>query len=162
MDMGKTMRLCMTVVLAGLMCPVYALDVKSPDGQVMISLDVQDLPGAQGCPVYRVSYGGRIIVTDSRLGLELASGVLQSGLSMTVLSQGRHDTQWAPVYGERSQVRDHYTQADVQLQEKAAPHRIVQVSLRAYNGCDKTRAAYLFCSYGGLVEPPFCWSSTSK
>ena len=30
-------------------------------------------------------------------------------------------------------MRDHYSQADIQLQEKAAPRRIVQVSLRAYN-----------------------------
>jgi len=133
MGIGKTMKLCVLALLAGLVCPLYALDVKSPDGQVVISLEIQDRPGVQACPVYRVSYGGKLIVKDSRLGFELDTGALQSGLSMTVLSQGRHDTQWTPVYGERSQVRDHYTQADIQLQEKAAPHRVVQVSLRAYN-----------------------------
>ena len=131
--MGKTMRLCAVAILVGWVCPIDALDIKSPDGQVVVCLSVKDLPGGEACPVYRVSYKGRVIVTDSRLGFELASGVLQAGFSMSVLSQGHHDTQWKPVYGERSQVRDHHNQADIQLQETEAPYRVVQLCLRAYD-----------------------------
>lgn len=133
MGSSRMIRLCALALLAGLVCPVYALEVKSPNGQVVISLLVQDLPGAEGCPVYRVNYGGQIVVTDSRLGFELDAGVLQAGMCMTVLSQGHHSTQWKPVYGERSQVRDHYSQARVQLREETAPHRVVQMCVRAYD-----------------------------
>lgn len=112
---------------------VDAVEVVSPNGQVGISFDVTDFDGAKACPVYSVSYRGKTVVAESRLGLELEEGCLGNGVAMTILSQGHHDTQWEPVYGERSTIRDRYNEVEVQLRETAAPHRLLGLTLRAYD-----------------------------
>jgi len=110
-----------------------AVEVKSPNGQVCLSFEVKDFEGAKACPVYSVSYKGEIVVAESRLGLELDDGRLGDGMEPTVLSTGRHDTEWKPVYGERSTIRDCYNEVEVQLKETEAPHRVLNLTFRAYD-----------------------------
>ena len=111
MRASKSFLLGVVFFLGAFVCPGLALDISSPDGQITVSLVLRDLPGAEACPVYRVDYGERRIVTDSRLGFALDSGVLQAGLSMTVLSEGHHDSLWKPVYGENGKVEKLYALA---------------------------------------------------
>src|SRR5438105_1131482 len=47
--------------------PACALEVKSPDGRVAVTLEVRDFEGAAACPVYTVSYRGRTVIAPSRL-----------------------------------------------------------------------------------------------
>jgi len=110
-----------------------AVEVKSPNGQVEMVLEVKDFDGARACPVYSVRYRGRTVVSESRLGLELESGRLGDGVELTVLAQGSHDTEWKPVYGERSTIRDRYNEVEIQLQEAEAPRRVLNLTLRAYD-----------------------------
>jgi alpha-glucosidase len=110
-----------------------AIEVQSPDGQVTITLEVKAFDGSEACPVYSVRYKGKTVVAESKLGLELEAGHLADGMAMAVLSQGRHDTQWKPVYGERSTVDDSYNELAVRLKEIDAPHRVLVVTLRAYD-----------------------------
>jgi len=53
-----------------------AVEVTSPNGQVGISFEVKDFDGVRACPVYRISYKGKTVVAESRLGLELEEGLL--------------------------------------------------------------------------------------
>ncbi len=110
-----------------------SVELVSPDGRVRLVLEVKDFEGAKVGPVYRISYKGRPVVVDSRLGLELEEGRIGDGMKMSALSRGSHDTTWKPVYGERSMVRDLYCEAEVQLREADAPHRVLHLTLRAYN-----------------------------
>jgi alpha-glucosidase len=112
----------------------FGLDVTSPDGRVVLNFAVKDFAGAKACPVYRVSYQGRPILTDSRLGFELTNGPLMEGFEIVGQTESRVETQWKPVYGERSVIHDRHQQIIVELREKAPPRRRVQVILRAYNG----------------------------
>jgi alpha-glucosidase len=110
-----------------------ALEVASPDGRVVLNFEVKDFAGAKACPVYRVSYQGRTILTDSRLGFELTSGPLMEGFEIVGQTESRVETQWKPVYGERSVIRDRHQQVIVELRQKAPPQRRMHVILRAYN-----------------------------
>jgi alpha-glucosidase len=125
--LGAMSTLAWTCSIAG------AVEVKSPDGQVVLSLEVKDFEGAASCPVYSVTYRGKVVVAPSRLGLVLANLPLAGGLQIVRQEEGRADTQWKPVYGERSTIRDHYNQVVVELQEENAPKRLLNVTVRAYD-----------------------------
>jgi len=124
--------LCVTAVgLSGV--AAHAVEVKSPDGRVVLSLEVGDFEGATSCPVYSVAYDGKVVVASSRLGLVLATGPLAEGLEIVRQNESSIDTHWKPVYGERSTIRDHCNQVVVELQERNAPHRLLHLTLRAYD-----------------------------
>ena len=73
------------------------------------------------------------MVAPSRLGLVLATGPLAEGLKIVRQTESSMDVHWKPVYGERSTIRDHYNQIVVELQERNAPHRLLHLTLRAYD-----------------------------
>ena len=113
--------------------PAHAVEVKSPDGRVVLSLEVKDFEGAASRPVYSVMYRGKVVVAPSRLGLVLATSPLAEGLQIVRQTPSSVDTQWQPVYGERSTIRDRYNQVVVELQERNAPRRLLHLTLRAYD-----------------------------
>ncbi len=112
---------------------VHAVEVKSPDGRVVLSLEVKDFEGAASRPVYSVTYRGKLVIAPSRLGLALSSSPFAEGLQIARQTESSVDTQWKPVYGERSLIRNHYNEVVVELQEPNAPRRFLYLSLRAYD-----------------------------
>ncbi len=125
--------LCCLVILALRTGAIQTVEVESPNGNVSIAFALRDMGGATSCPVYRVSYGSKTIVAESRLGLDLDTGALKEGLQIVKHTRSHSDSTWKPVYGERSTIRDHYNQIEVQLQEKEAPHRLLTLTFRAYD-----------------------------
>ncbi len=123
----------LSLVLLGTIEAAGAAEVKSPDGRVVLSLEVRDFEGATSCPVYSVTYDGKVVIASSRLGPVLATGPLAEGLKIVRQTESSIDAHWKPVYGERSTIRDHYNQVIVELQERNAPHRLLHVTLRAYD-----------------------------
>lgn len=110
-----------------------ALEVQSPNAQLVLNFEVKSFEGANGCPVYRVSWRGKPIVTDSRLGLDLEPAPMDAGFEVVRQTASAHDSTWKPVYGERSSIRDHYNELVVQLRETEAPRRILNLTFRAYD-----------------------------
>lgn len=108
-------------------------EIKSPDGQVVLTFEVKDLDGAKACPVYAVSYAGRPVILPSRMGFELGSGPMREGFRIVKESSSSADTTWRPVCGERSSIRDHYNQLEVELQEGGTASRRLTLQLRAYD-----------------------------
>ncbi len=105
--------------------------VESPDGKVVIKLDVGD---ERGDLIYSVAFDGRPIVIDSRLGLALKDAAsLEIGFEIINVSASRHDSMYSPVYGERNRIRDNYNQLVVDLTESRPPHRKLRLTFRAYN-----------------------------
>lgn len=123
---------CLTIAM-GLAGSANAFELRSPNGVMNVSFDAKDFEGTTSCLVYSVSYKGKTIINESRLGLELEEGRLGDGMAATMQSMGRHDMIWKPVYGERSIIRDSYSEADLQLKETEAPHRILTLTVRAYD-----------------------------
>ncbi len=125
--------LLFATIIMGLAGSVSAFELRSPSGVMSVSFDAKDFEGATSCLVYSVSYKGQTIVDESRLGLELEEGRLGSGMTATMQSMGRHDMIWKPVYGERSIIRDSYSEAELKLKETEAPHHILTLTVRVYD-----------------------------
>ncbi len=91
------------------------------------------MKGQPRVPVYSVTYRDKVVIAPSRLGLALTTTPLAEGLQIARQTESSVDTQWKPVYGERSLIRNHYNEVVVELQEPDAPKRFLYLTLRAYD-----------------------------
>jgi alpha-glucosidase len=98
--------------------------VESPDGRVAITFSLQK----DGAPAYAITYRGRPVVIESRLGLE--PGLLE-GFVLTGAQTREHRGEWKPVCGERATIPDHYRELVVDLRQ--APGRALRVAFRAFD-----------------------------
>jgi alpha-glucosidase len=110
-----------------------ALEVRSPNGQVALTLRVRDCGPARGCLLYRLGFRGRPVLLDSRLGLELEDGLLDRGLSIVGRASTHRDARWTPLYGERAAIPDRYNGVSVELSAGGPPARRLSVECRAYD-----------------------------
>ena len=111
----------------------WALEVKSPDGNLVVTFDLKDEGSVRGCPFYRITYQGRAVLADSHLGLELDAGSLSQDLAVVSHAVSQQDATWKPVCAERETIRDCYHQLTVDLRQLQSPHRVLKLTFRAYN-----------------------------
>jgi alpha-glucosidase len=110
------------------------LALRSPNEAVAVTIALVSLEGRPGVPVYSVSYQGRELLHQSRLGLELErTGPLVANLDMVKTVLRSSDTIATLGFGKSSQARDHYREAEVALEENVPPHRHLSVVFRAYD-----------------------------
>ncbi|MGJ7029677.1 glycoside hydrolase family 97 catalytic domain-containing protein [Niabella hirudinis] len=98
--------------------------LKSPDGKTVFSLFNED-----GNIGYTVSYQGKEVVQRSALGIEN----WQKDLTCNAVRSFSKDNWWAPVYGERSKVRDRYQAKLFSFRKKNGSSQTMQLEVRAYN-----------------------------
>ncbi len=94
------MKCSWNVTLIGLMVtwtatPCNAVEVTSPDGNLVVTFEIKDFGEVRGCPCYRVEYKGRPVIAESRLGLDLDGITLSEGLMLV-----EHDGQPARLHVE--------------------------------------------------------------
>ena len=125
----------MTVGLFAGATSTWALELKSPDGRVVLNFDLKDIGNLKGCPIYNVSYDGRPLLGDSRLGLELRNDFITLADKFHIIHQqtSTSDTTWKPLLAERETIRDHYNQLVVDLQQGEQPWSRLLLTFRAYN-----------------------------
>ena len=114
-------KLFLTLALLPLMA--IAGNVKSPNGNIEVKFSVDQA----GRPVYEMSYKGRAVVKPSFLGLELAkdkhasAGMnekdLMEDFSIVNEKVSEFDETWQPVWGETKNIRNHYNELAVTLQQ---------------------------------------------
>lgn len=107
--------------------------LRSPDGNLKLNFVLKNLGGMDGCPVYRITYKDRPVLADSRLGLQLKSGPLNSGFKIVNSTRRSGKSTWSPVCGERSLVRDEYNEAEIELRQTTAPNRSLRITFRVYD-----------------------------
>ena len=124
-------RLALTLGLLAAVTPLSlaagtgAEQVQSPDKAVEVSVALNPLR-------YSVAMHGRPVLADSALGLTFRGQTPVS--SWRLLKSDRHtgDRTWTPVWGKTQTIRDTYEEATLSLEEQAAPHRRLDVTVRAY------------------------------
>gem|GEM_PF-546604 len=125
-----------SVILVFLMAATLgAVELNSPDGNIQITIDLQDAKdGQENCLYWSISYRNKPILMDSRLGLVL-KGIpnLDQGFTIVNTSRTNNDTTWEPIYGERCEIRDFYNQLIIHVQDRQTPPRKLQLKIRAYN-----------------------------
>jgi len=123
-----------TLIAVCLNCPLSTVasaeELVSPNGKIAIRFDV----AKSGRLEYSVAHGGEPIVLKSGMGFELnGAAPLAEGFTVEQYTRGTHDETWKPVYGERSEIRDHYNQLVVDLKDGQSPPRRLQIIFRAYD-----------------------------
>ena len=161
----KMRHLYIILIAAALFVPlqVAALveTVSSPNHIVTVNFDVKD-----GVPVYDVSFKGRQIIPESRLGLELSSAKgsgkgtnfnnkvsmgqnsLCDGFTLLTAMYSSTDETWTPVWGEESSIRNNYNEMAVTLLQEDMDRYII-VRFRVYD--DGVGFRYEFPSQDNLT-----------
>ncbi len=91
------------------------LTLRSPDGRLAAHFYLAD----GGRPVYSLEREGKTVVRDSRMGftLEWRKSDLASGFSVSHVQRSTFDEVWHPVWGEEANIRNHYNELCVTLQQ---------------------------------------------
>jgi len=102
--------------------------VTSPDGEIVFSISTND----KSWLVYSVTYSDETVVSESRLGLRFRqqSG-FDTGVEINGTSRHSFDETWQQPWGERRQVRNHYNELQVQLENATGGQLLLRV--RAFN-----------------------------
>ena len=114
-----------------------AIQVKSPDGQIVLLLsDTPMKPVTTGTASkdihYSVQFRGRRLIDESVLGLKLqGQPALGSGMHKVNARTGQHDETYAIPVGKTSSVRDHYNSTVADFED--ASGRKLSIEIRAYD-----------------------------
>lgn len=109
----------------------------SPNGKVVVGFGIDN-----GRPYYTVQYGKKDVIKKSFLGLELAKSKhaskgmeetnLMDGFELTETQKTSFDEIWKPVWGETSEIRNHYNEMLVHLLQPKN-NRKIMVRFRVYD-----------------------------
>ena len=97
--------------------PTTLQPLKSPDGRLEMTFKLWDGPGDDGHITYSLYRDGKPVVLDSRMGftLEWRKSDLASGFRIRHIQFDSVDEVWHPVWGEESNIRNHYNEMKVDL-----------------------------------------------
>ena len=163
------MRFVSSVIGLLFAAAMSAQSVTSPGGKVKVDFSVDN----DGRPTYTMSFGGKAVVAPSHLGLQLKKDKpgqatdfefsnftaseeekinqkanLYSGFEIKNVANNTFDETWSPVWGEESQIRNHYNEMAVTLRQKATGREMI-VRFRVYD--DGIGFRYEFPTQPGLV-----------
>ena len=107
-------------MLLPLLC--HAEDLQSPDGNLKLTFSLT----TNGQPAYQLTYKDKPVVATSTLGLQLVGGNdLMSGFTQTDCRRTSFDEIWQPVWGEESEIRNHYNEMAVTLNQRATDRTMI-------------------------------------
>ncbi len=107
-----------------------SVSVFSPEGRTEVKIAFDDSSQL----FYSVFFEDSILILPSLLGFEI-EGEMVLGKKPEIISVEKTtiNQTWKPVYGERSEVKDHYNQVNILFRETAPPQREYEMSFRVYN-----------------------------
>jgi alpha-glucosidase len=109
--------------------PSGAQVVASPSEQVRARFMLED-----GRPQYTLSYRGNEVIAPSTLGIDFANApALDGPFEIADTERRAVDSSWTPVVGARHVVPNYYNVLTVTLRETEVPHRLLEVTFRAYD-----------------------------
>ena len=134
---GMTMKTALLLLLLSA-CSAHARNnsvaINSPDGKLVFTLSVVDRGTTAGLLSYGLKSEGKEIVQPSHLGV--TTGDLPdwtAGFALAGYERHSVDTTWAPVYGERSRVRDNHTACTLTFMRNNDSTAVMYLDVRVYN-----------------------------
>ena len=134
-----------TLALALCTAIISAQNLLSPNGQLEMQFSID-----KGKPTYTLSYKGKTVIAPSHLGIELkgeaqrrdfndfdaknegSSYSLLNGFSVKSTETSTFDETWKTVWGEESEIRNHYNELAVTLQQ-GVTDRIMVIRFRLFD-----------------------------
>lgn len=99
---------------------IQANSLSSPDGRIVLRF----MLNAQGEPCYSLHYSDKTVVENSRMGFLLYDALpLFNKLTVVTTNQLAFDEVWHPVWGENADIRNHYNELLVALQQEGTDWR---------------------------------------
>jgi len=100
-----------------------AQQLKSPEGKFVMEFSLQN----DGTPTYNLKYKNKEVVKTSKLGLELKDDKksLLNDFTVVDTKTSTFDETWKPVWGEVDNIRNHYNELAVTLNQKGTERQIV-------------------------------------
>ncbi|KQX08918.1 glycoside hydrolase family 97 protein [Flavobacterium sp. Root420] len=100
-----------------------AQQLKSPEGKFVMEFSLQN----DGTPTYNLKYKNKEVVKTSKLGLELKDDKksLLNDFTVVDTKTTTFDETWKPVWGEVDNIRNHYNELAVTLNQKGTDRQIV-------------------------------------
>ncbi|HET6893533.1 MAG TPA: glycoside hydrolase family 97 N-terminal domain-containing protein, partial [Pyrinomonadaceae bacterium] len=108
----------------------FGQSIQSPDGKLSLSFELTP----NGEPTYHLSFQGKPVLQKSRLGIELnEQPSFIKGFTIVKADTSQTDETWEPVWGEVKQIRNHYRELTVTLQQPAHKNRTMIIRFRLFN-----------------------------
>ena len=144
-----------------------AQQLTSPNGEMVMNFSVD----SDGRPTYDLTFKGKTVIGRSHLGLQLKEenpnkatdfdyknfaekekiqqkADLCTGFTISSTKSSSFDETWTPVWGEESEIRNHYNELEVNLDQKKN-ERSITLRFRLFN--DGLGFRYEFPSQKNLV-----------
>lgn len=136
----------MALVMAGMgfnFTEARAEHICSPSGDIVLNADVID-----GVPMYSVTYKDKVVIKPSKLGIELSDCPdMMDGFKLVSSTISSFDETWEPVWGENREIRNHYNELLLKL-DQPANYRKMDIRFRVYD--DGVGLRYEFPQDGAL------------
>ena len=108
----------------------FAQNIQSPDGKLLLAFGLT----SEGEPTHQLSFRGKQVLQTSRLGIELKDQpALTKGFTIVKANTSQTDETWEPVWGEVKQIRNHYKELAITLQQVAHKNRRMIIRFRLFN-----------------------------
>ncbi|MDN3593579.1 glycoside hydrolase family 97 protein [Zunongwangia endophytica] len=109
---------------------LQAQELKSPDGNLKMEFSLKE----NGTPAYQLFYKGEEVIKTSKLGLELKddSASLMSGFEISDSKTSNFDDTWTPVWGEQAEIRNHYNELAVTINQPSEDRKMI-IRFRMFN-----------------------------
>ena len=124
-----------------------AKELKSPDGNLSMNFSLL----TEGTPSYNLIYKGKEVIKSSKLGFELKTGETERSFDdFSGETSNKHkndllcdfelvdakttsfDETWQPVWGEEKNIRNHYNELSVLLNQKSTDRQMI-IRFRLFN-----------------------------
>lgn len=124
------MRLiCFSLLLSIHFIAAETLSVSSPGQVLTVEFDVNN-----GIPRYQISRFGQVVIRPSRLGFIFKQELpLAWNLAVKKSAVSTFDETWMQPWGEQKNIRNHYNELRVELQEPGKKGRLVNLIYRVYD-----------------------------
>ena len=123
------------VALVALAATARAAEVRSPDGSLVVSVEVDE----NGAPRYAVARNGSALMPAGFLGLRFQSqAAFDDGFRVAGTATASHDQTWEQPWGERRFVRDRHNELLVNFESSHGAGAQVRA---AWSGSSTTASA---------------------
>ena len=105
-------------------------ELNSPNSDLTMSFELL----TDGTPTYTLHYKNKEVIAQSKLGLELVNEEmsLRNGFKVSKVETNSFDETWTPVWGEQAEIRNHYNELVITLEQPEKDRHII-VRFRLYN-----------------------------
>ena len=122
-------RLILSLLCLAVFGSIQSQSLESPNGELEMNFSLQE----DGTPVYNLEFEGQTIIENSKLGLELKEGKpLTANFSIENTEKSTFNETWTPVWGEESEIENHYNELVVHLDQEESERKLV-LRFRLFN-----------------------------